>query len=53
MLFIITAISGSYPDIAVDHDKLFLRKYSLYLSTFFTLQASQSYHIGFVVAHSR
>jgi len=36
MLFIITAISGSYPDIAVDHDKLFFKKkFFLFIGIFY------------------
>jgi hypothetical protein len=51
--FIITAISGSYPDIAVTPEKYFFKKEFLYSSAFFTIRASQSHCIGFVVAHSR
>jgi len=53
ILFIISAISGSYPDIAVNPEMFFFKKNSLYSSAFFTLRASQSHSIGFVVAHSR
>jgi hypothetical protein len=53
ILFIITAMSGNYPDIAVKPDKYFLKKELLYSSAFFTLRASQSHYIGFVAAHSR
>jgi len=52
-LFIITAISESYPDIALNPDKYFFKKKFLYSSAFFTIRASQSHHIGFVVAHSQ
>jgi len=53
ILFIITAISGSYPDIARNPDKLFFRKKLFILIGIFSLVASQSHHIGFVVAHSQ
>jgi len=52
-LFIITAISGAYPDIAVIPEKYFFKKEFLYSLAFFTLRASQSHYIGFVAAHSR
>jgi len=52
-LFIATAISRIYPDIAVIPEKYFFKKEFLYSSAFFTLRASQSHYIGFVAAHSR
>jgi hypothetical protein len=47
--FSITAISGSYSDIAVDY----YEKTFIYLIGIFTLRASQSHYNGFVVAHSQ
>jgi len=35
ILFVITAISGSYPDITVNPDKFFFKKKPLYSSAFF------------------
>jgi hypothetical protein len=51
--FIISAKSGSYPDFTGNLEKYFFKKEFLNTSTFFTHRASQSHHIGFVVAHSR
>jgi hypothetical protein len=49
----ITAISGSYPDIAVNSDKYsFQKKLFIFIGIFY-LMASQSHRIGFVAAHSR
>jgi len=51
--FVIPVKSGSYPDFTTNLEKYFFKKEFLNTSAFFTLRASQSHYIGFVVAHSR
>jgi len=47
----ITAISGSYPDIAANPDKNFFEKNLFILIGIFSLLASRSHRICFVAAH--
>jgi len=49
----ITAISRSYPDIAVNSDKYFFEKKLYILIGIFHLMASRSHRICFVAAHSQ
>jgi hypothetical protein len=49
MLFLLQ----QYQEIILTLLKKLFKKYLLYLSAFFTLRASQSHYIGFVVVHSR
>jgi hypothetical protein len=49
----ITAISRSYPDIAVISDKYFFEKKLFILIGIFYLMASRSHRICFVAAHSQ
>jgi len=53
MLSAITAISGSYPDIARNPDKHFFENKFFILFGIFSPVASRSYHICFVAAHSQ
>lgn len=58
ILFIITAISDNYFDIAVNPNRYYLKLEFLFLSAFLTLWASrpnlpQSHYIGFVAARVR
>ncbi len=53
MLFIISAISGSYPDIAVNPYKFFFKKKSFIFIGIFSLMVSRSHRICFVAAHSQ
>jgi hypothetical protein len=53
ILTAIKAISGSYPDIALNPYKYFFEKKVFSLSAFFTLWASRSCRIYFVTAHSQ
>jgi len=53
ILFIITAISGNYPDIARNPNKYFFLQKAFYIKAHFFLAASRSRRICFVAAHSQ
>jgi len=53
ILFIISAISGSYPDIARNPDKCFFKKGLFIFIGIFSLTASRSHRICFVASHSQ
>jgi hypothetical protein len=53
LLFVIQAISGSYPDIAKNLEKSFFKIINCHIWAFFTLRANRSHYIGFVAAHSQ
>ena len=53
ILTTITAISGSYPEIAVNFNKNFFGKNSFISIGIFSLTASRSHRICFVATHSQ